>query len=158
MRAWGLRPQRGPGAALLVLYPILLQRNRPGVADDVQTAGEAVIRIDQPVLIDIDIVDLDAVRGIALRWRVDDEPDLLRIMRIGDRIGPHAAVEEAANNGFRQLARRRVRPGLGEVMRTETTALLAQRSKIRRRRQHRQGDRRALVGDVPDPVALRPVL
>src|SRR3978361_21898 len=39
----------------------LLQGNRTGVADNIQTAAEPVVGIDQPVLVDIHIVDLDAV-------------------------------------------------------------------------------------------------
>src|SRR6185312_12731363 len=41
------------------MWLILFQRYRAGVADDIQSTGEAVVRINQTVLIDIHVVDLD---------------------------------------------------------------------------------------------------
>src|ERR1700712_2314607 len=78
----------------------LLQGDGPGVADDVQATAEAVVGVDQSVLIDIHVVDLDAVGRIAFGWRIADEADLLRVVWIGYRISPHATIEEASDDKF----------------------------------------------------------
>jgi predicted MPP superfamily phosphohydrolase len=80
------------------------------------------------------------------------------VIRIFDGIGADTAIEEAANHGLGQRARRADRPVHGDIMRTEPSASLAQSGKIRGWREGRQRDRRLLIADVPDPVALLPVL
>src|ERR1700691_6274388 len=92
------KPVRTGGAGRDSARPRAARRGNHGARleigfQHVKPAGEAVGGIDNLVLVDIDVVDLDRARGIAL-WRFGDEiRHCLGLERIADVVHAHAAVE-----------------------------------------------------------------
>jgi len=70
----------------------LVEQYRACISNDIQATHQAIVGIDQPVLIDINVVDLDRV-GRVLRRRLGDEiADFHRMTGVADRASPEASV------------------------------------------------------------------
>src|SRR5262249_5791436 len=78
-----------------------VERRLPGVPQDVEAARDAVVRIDEPLVVDDGVIHLDGPHRVLRRRLRDIEADLFEARRrAGERgvdqaVDPNASVEEA---------------------------------------------------------------
>src|SRR5262249_60382727 len=82
---------------------------------DVEPACMAVDSVDDATFVHENIVELNRTRWCAFRRRGDKGRDLFRLIRIGNVVSAHTAVEESANHDLVRLPGGWGRWGFGSV-------------------------------------------
>src|SRR6266702_3157897 len=124
--------------------------------EDVEPADEAIYRVDDAPLVDVDIVQLDSTGGRPRGSAGNEVGHLPWLERIGDVVSPDPGVEEGADDDLVRSPRRRHRQILVQVVGTEAAAAARER-RVWRRWQRADRDRIALHPRIEHPYQLGPI-